>query len=58
MRASLPNALYMTTNAAQYAAGGAEDDWFFTPALGLRAGQTYRLSFQYRGGGQPPTPTS
>lgn len=46
----------MTTNAAQYAAGGAEDDWFFTPALGLRAGQTYRLSFQYRGGGQPLYP--
>ncbi len=43
-----PNALFVRSNGPNFPASGAADDWFFTPLLALRAGQTYRLSFWYR----------
>ena len=44
--ASAPNALVYLYNANGTTAA---DDWFFTPALLLRAGSTYQLSFKYKG---------
>ncbi|RSK32342.1 T9SS type A sorting domain-containing protein [Hymenobacter metallilatus] len=43
--ASAPNAIRYTYNTAS-----AADDWFFTPALFLRTGSNYQLSFKYRAG--------
>ncbi|OWP62115.1 hypothetical protein CDA63_15815 [Hymenobacter amundsenii] len=40
---SAPNALIYEFNSAAPA-----DDWFFTPALALKAGNKYQLSFKYR----------
>ncbi len=37
-----PNAIHLNTNTAT-----DSDDWFFTPALQLNAGITYRLRFKY-----------
>ncbi|RYU80790.1 T9SS-dependent choice-of-anchor J family protein [Hymenobacter persicinus] len=36
-----------------YNAASAADDWFFTPALFLRAGSRYQLQFKYRAFGFP-----
>jgi len=46
--ASAPNAMtyYFNEDATT-----AADDWFFTPALFLTQGNTYKLSFQYRNSG-------
>ncbi|WP_044000889.1 T9SS type A sorting domain-containing protein [Hymenobacter swuensis] len=41
--ASAPNQLRYV-----YSATAAADDWFFTPALFLRAGSTYQVSFKYK----------
>ncbi|WP_426490272.1 T9SS type A sorting domain-containing protein [Hymenobacter sp. 102] len=41
--ASAPNQLRYVYNAA-----AAADDWVYTPALFLRAGSTYQLSFKYK----------
>ena len=43
---STPNAMVYVYNSADITA--AADDWFYTPALTLAAGQRYRLSFYYR----------
>lgn len=43
------NAMVYTYNADNATIGG--DDWFFTPALRLTAGQHYRVSFYYRSAG-------
>ncbi|SET84266.1 T9SS type A sorting domain-containing protein [Hymenobacter actinosclerus] len=34
-----------------YSADNAADDWFFTPALFLRAGTSYQLTFKYKAAG-------
>ncbi|MBD2716046.1 T9SS type A sorting domain-containing protein [Microvirga sp. STR05] len=46
--ASSPNAMTYYYNED---ATTAANDWFFTPALFLRQGGTYKLSFQYRNSG-------
>ncbi|MDQ2769986.1 MAG: choice-of-anchor J domain-containing protein, partial [Bacteroidota bacterium] len=49
---SAPNAMvYSYNNIGPTPTVGA-DDWFFTPALTLAAGQRYRVSFYYRTAGQ------
>lgn len=40
---SSPNAMLY-----EYSGTAAADDWFFTPALFLRTGMSYQLSFRYR----------
>ncbi|SNC68597.1 Por secretion system C-terminal sorting domain-containing protein [Hymenobacter gelipurpurascens] len=46
LAASTPNAIMYTYNTTDATKGA--DDWFFTPALYLRAGSRYQLSFKYR----------
>ena len=43
---SAPNAMVYVFNSADASVGA--NDWFYTPALSLTAGQRYRLSFYYR----------
>ncbi|WP_310398027.1 T9SS-dependent choice-of-anchor J family protein [Hymenobacter sp.] len=43
---SAPNAMAYVVNDADRTVGA--NDWFYTPALTLAAGQRYRLSFYYR----------
>ncbi|TGD83347.1 T9SS-dependent choice-of-anchor J family protein [Hymenobacter wooponensis] len=51
---TLANAMMYGYNSADATKGG--DDWFFTPALALRAGSRYQLSFKYKTDlGQFPT---
>lgn len=42
LSSSAPNSIHLNTNTAV-----DSDDWFFTPALQLTAGITYRLRFKY-----------
>ncbi|TGE21173.1 T9SS type A sorting domain-containing protein [Hymenobacter metallicola] len=46
--ASAPNSMTYFYNDDDVTIGG--DDWFFTPALFLRAGSSYQLSFKYKAG--------
>lgn len=46
LAASAPNAMMYNYNTTDPTKGA--DDWFFTPALFLRAGSRYQLSFKYR----------
>ncbi|MCC3151495.1 T9SS type A sorting domain-containing protein [Hymenobacter sp. BT770] len=43
---SAPNAMVYVYNDADITVGA--NDWFYTPALALATGQSYRLSFYYR----------
>lgn len=49
---SAPNAMVYVYNSNDITVGA--NDWFYTPALALAAGQRYRLSFYYRMA-TPPT---
>ena len=45
---SAPNAMVYVYNSAGPTPTVPADDWFYTPALALRATQRYRVSFYYR----------